>query len=229
MQKFKLPFIHLPLEFLTLLKTNLSVTTSPAPIFDVIRPNRALYYTLEKAFSEFDDGRGLEKTMMALGWANFRDRTGSLYVYKAIHGEYPKTTNMELVEDIKFLEQKFNDHSVNSYSRLFLLGFYLRLANLQIQRRENNQYLEIKVPDSVGQILRLTQGRTEKIDWLILIIMHLVDALGDKMLMNAIISGKKFEELYDLMSTDARLRMSDNLLAYGASIREPDTFLYEKI
>ncbi|WP_408097054.1 hypothetical protein ACJVC5_18630 [Peredibacter sp. HCB2-198] len=229
MKKLHLPYVNLPSEFITLLKSNLSVTTSPAPIFDVIRPNKALYMVLEKAFQEFDDGRGLEKTMMALGWANFRDRTASLYISKFIYGEFPQITSMELVEDIKNLEQKYLDHGVHSFSRLFLLGFYLKLANIQIQRREHNQYLEIKVPEEVGAILKLSQGRSEKIDWLILIIMHLLNAFGDKMLTNALLSGKKLEELYDLMSPDARQFMMDNLLAYGASIKEQDIFLYEKI
>lgn len=229
MQKLHLPFVILPEEFLTLLKSNLSITTSPAPIFDVIRPNRALYHTLEKAFKEFDDGRGLEKTMMALGWPSFRERMASLYIYKVIYGDFPLHTNMDLVEDIKTLEQKFTDHGVHSFSRLFLLGFYLRLANIQTQRREHNKFLEIKVSDAVAPILKLSQGRSERIDWLILIIMHLMEALGEKMLMNAIVSGKKFEDLYELMSVDARIQMSENLLAYGASIREPDVFVYDKI
>lgn len=229
MQKFNLPYVNLPSEFITLLKSNLSVTTSPAPIFDVIRPNKALYLTLEKAFQEFDDGRGLEKTMMALGWSNFRDRTASVYISKFIYGDFPQKTSMDLVEDIKVLEQKYLDHGVHSFSRLFLLGFYLRLANIQIQRREHNHYLEIKVPDEVGPILRLSQGRSEKIDWLILIVMHLLNAFGDKMLTNSLIAGKKFEEMYQLMSPEARKTMSDNLLAYGASIREQEVFLYEKI
>ncbi|WPU64045.1 hypothetical protein [Peredibacter starrii] len=229
MKKLHLPYVNLPSEFITLLKSNLSVTTSPAPIFDVIRPNKALYMVLEKAFQEFDDGRGLEKTMMALGWANFRDRAASLYISKFIYGEFPQNTSMELVEDVMNLEQKYLDHGVHSFSRLFLLGFYLKLANIQVQRREHNQYLEVKVPDEVGAILKLSQGRSEKIDWLILIIMHLLNALGDKMLTNALLSGKKFEELYELMSPDARQQMMNNLLAYGASIKEQDIFLYEKI
>ena len=229
MQKLHLPHVILPAEFVTLLKSNLSVTTSPAPIFDVIRPNQAIYLTLEKAFKEFDDGRGLEKTMIALGWANFRDRMASVYIYKAIHSEYPKSTSMDLVEDIKQMEARFTNHTVTSLSRLFLLGFYLRLANLQIQRRENNKFIEIKIPEEIGAFLKLSQGRSEKIDWLILITMHLLNGLGDKLLMNALMQGKKFEELYELMSPENKRIMLENLLAYGASIQEHDVFLYDKI
>lgn len=229
MKKFQLPFVNLPQEFLQLLKTNLSVTSSPAPVFDVIRPNKALFAILEKAFKEFDDGRGVEKVMLALGWQNFRERMAFVYVYKTIYGDYPGHTNMELVEDIKTLETRFMDHSVQGYSRLFLLGFYLKLANIDIQRREDNQFMEIKIPEEVQAFLKLSQGRSEKIDLLILILTHLNFGLGEKMLMNGLISGKKFDELYQMLSKEVQELMHQNLLAYGASIQEPDIFLYEKI
>lgn len=229
MKNLHFPFVNLPREFVTLLKSNLNVTSSPAPVFDLIRPNRALFTILENAFKEFDDGRGVEKVMMALGWSNFRERMGSIYIYKTIYGNFPTKTDMELVEDIKQLETRFADHAVHSYSRLFLLGFYLKLANIEIQRRENNHFLEIKVPDEISLLLKMSEGRSERIDWLILILIHLNQGLGEKMLMNALIAGKKFDELYQLMPLDAQEIMNQNLLAYGASIHEPDVFLYDKI
>ena len=229
MVKLHFPYVVLPQEFIILLKTNLPSTTTNGPIFDVIRPNRALFSILESAFKEFDDTRGLEKVMTALGWANFRDRMASIYVYKSIYADYPSKTDMELVEDIKQLETRFLDHSVHGYSRVFLLGFYLRLANLTIQHREDNKFLEIKVPEEIGLLLKLSQGRSEKIDWLILILLHLNSALGDKMLLNGLISGKKFDELYTLMSKDAQEVMSQNLLAYGASIQESDVFVHDLV
>ena len=229
MQKLILPHVIMPTEFVLLLKTNLSITTSPAPVFDVIRPNRAIYSVLENAFKEFDDGRGIEKTMIALGWSNFRDRMASLYIYKSIYGNFPNKTSMELVEEIKELENRFSSHGVHSLSRIFLLGFYLKLANIQTQRRSNNKFLEIKIPEEIGTFLKLSQGRSEKIDWLILIVLHLLNGLGDKLLMNALASGKKVDDLYGLLTPDFRKLMLDNLLAYGASIGEQDIFIYDKI
>lgn len=229
MQNIILPHVILPQEFITLLKSNLSVTSSPAPVFDLIRPNVALFSILEKAFKEFDDGRGVEKTMIALGWANFRERMASIYVYKTIYGNYPQKTNMELVEEIKELESKFVDHSVHSISRVFLLGFYLKLANIQNQQRGMNQFFEIKVPDDVVRVLKITQGRSEKIDWLILTTMHFLNALGEKMLLNYLASGKKYDELYRLLTPEQQKNMMNNFLAYGASIQEKDIFIYDKI
>ncbi len=229
MIKLHFPFVNMPAEFVILLKSNISVSSSPAPVFDIIRPNRALFSILETAFKEFDDGRGVEKVLMALGWANFRDRMASIYVYKTMYGVYPSRTNMELVEEIKQVESRFTDHSVNSFSRLFLLGFYLKLANLKIQREEDNKFLELKIPQEIGTFLKLSQGRSERIDWLLLILLHLNASLGEKMLLNNLIAGKKFEELYGLMPKDSQEVMNQNLLAYGASIQEPDVFLYEKV
>lgn len=229
MKNFELPYTVLPAEFISLLKSNLSVVATAAPIFDIIRPNQALYMNLERAFKDFDDGRGLEKTMLALGWPHFRDRMASMFLYKKIYGSYPVTTSMELVEDIKNLEAKFSNHAVHGVSRLFLLGFYLKLANIEIQHRENNQYLEITVPDEIKGLLDISQGRSEKVDWLILILMHLQEGLGEKMLVNGLVSGKKFQDLYELLPAEARSKMLNNLLAYGASINESEIFLYEKI
>ena len=229
MIKLHLPFVNLPHEFVALLKANHTVTNSPALIVDVIRPNKALVFILETAFKDFDSSRGLEKVIMVLGWANFRERMASVYVYKSLYGDFPSKTDMELVDDIKLTESRYTDHSVNSYSRLFLLGLYLKLANLEIQHGEENKFTEIKLPADLGDLLSLSEGRSERIDWLILLLLHLQSALGEKQLMEYLIEGKKFDELYLLMSKDDQTIMANNLMAYGASIRESDVFLYEKV
>ena len=229
MQKLHFPHVILPAEFVGLLKKDLPPTAGSAAIFENIKSFGALYTVLQKAFQEFDDGRGLEKTMVALGWENFRDRMASVYVYKSLFGDYPHHTSMEIVEGIKQLETRFLPYTVHGSSRLFLLGFYFHLGNIQIQRRENNKFLEIKVPFEVDACVRLTQGKSEKIDWLILILMHLLQSFGEKILMGHILSGKKFTEIYPLMSDDDRKIMLNNLLAYGASIGEQDIFLYDKV
>lgn len=230
MKKLHLPFVNLPNEFITLLKSNLVINTSPAPIFDVIRPNRALMTILEKAFSEFDDGRGVEKVMLALGWSNFRERMASIYIYKAIYGNYPTKTDMGLVDELKLQEAKFLDHGVHSHSRFFLLAFYMQLAQIKLQEKENNRFLELKIPvDTILSILKLSQGRSERIDWLVLITMHLSHALTEKLVIHSLAGGKKFNDLYEMMSPDSKSNMHENLLAYGASIKEPELFLYEKI
>lgn len=230
MKELRLIYAHLPQEFVTLLKSNLSGQVEPSAVFSIIRPNKALYSMLEKSFKHLDDGRGLEKIMLAQGWNNFRNRVASLYVSKAIYGHYPLKTDMSLVEDLTQFEQDFQGHGVQSNSRIFLLGFYLKLAQLSLQQTEGNRFFEIEISKpSVLKALKLTQGRSQRLDILILTLSHLIQGLGEKTLTNAIVQGKSFSEIYDSLSDRDRKLMHDNLLAYGASIGEDDIFLYEKV
>lgn len=230
MTSLHLPFVKLPEEFVTLLKRNMSAVASPEQVFDLLRPNKALYQLLETSFKELDDGRGLPKTMMALGWHNFRNRMASLYIYKTIYGSYPSRSDLTLVEDLILFESKFREQDVHSHSRTFLLGFYLKLAQLQIQKKENNKFLDLNFPtDQVLAMLKVSQGRSAKSDWLILMTAHLLTALGEKTMAHALISGKSFNEIYQRMDISSRRLLHQNLLAYSASVQEPDNFLYEKV
>ncbi len=230
MKELRLIYVKLPQEFVTLLKSNLSGQVEPSAVFNILRPNKALYSMLEKSFKHLDDGRGLEKTMLAQGWNNFRNRVASLYVSKAIYGHYPLKTDMSLVEDLIQFEQEFQGHGVQSNSRIFLLGFYLKLAQLNLQQVEGNRFFEIEISkSSVLKALKLTQGRSQRLDLLILTLSHLVQGLGEKTLTNAVVQGKSFSDIYDSMADRDRKLMHDNLLAYGSSIAEDDIFLYEKV
>lgn len=229
MKKMYFPHVVLPKEFVQLLKANLT-GASPTAIFDIIRPNRGLFEVLDVAFREFNDGRGLEKVMVALGWANFRDRMASVYISKAIHGQWPLKTDMGLVEEIQKFEATYADSSVSGPSRAFLLGFYLKLSQIRTQELEKNKFLEFRLPDEVIlPLMKITQARAEKIDWMILLIFHLSEALGEKSLAGALLGEKSFDEIYEMMSDESRKRMHDNLMSYGMSIHEPEIFLYEKV
>jgi hypothetical protein len=228
MENFHLPHVVLPYEYCHLLKTNLSVSNSFTIILDKVASNKSLYCSVEKLFKKFDDGRGFEKTMSGLGWNNFRDRLGSIYLYRYLNGKFPTKIDLKLTDDIKQFENQFYHLEINGYSRLFLLGFYLKFANL-LSKNKNVGSIGFKIPDEVDIILRLSKIKSEKIDWLILIVTHLIWGLGYNTLLTSIASGKKIDELYDLLEPRIRKIMFDNLLAYGTSIQEHDFFLYQKI
>jgi hypothetical protein len=229
MKKLLFPHVILPKELTQLLKSNLNANNSGA-IFEILKSNRGLFEVLDVAFKEFNDGRGIEKTMVALGWANFRDRFASLYVYKAIHGKFPTRTDMGLIEDIQRLENRFAEMSVSGHSRAFLLGLYLKLAQIRVQELEKNKFIEYQLPvDIIVSLLKISQARAEKIDWVILMVHHFIEALGEKMLANALVNEKSFDEIYELMDESDKRHMHDNFLSYGMSIFEPEIFLYEKI
>lgn len=191
--------------------------------------NKALGLILEKSLGEFDEKKNIEKIFNALGWSNFRDRVASIYVFKKMYGNFPIKTNIDLVEEIKLIESKFQDHGVNSLSRTFLLGFYIKMANIEMENADINSRPLISIPDAVLKALDHSQGRSEKIDWLILTVLHFCHYLGEETLLLNLKAGRKFTEIYSQLSLEAREMMHQNLLAYGASIQESDNFLYEKI
>jgi hypothetical protein len=47
--------------------------------------------------------------------------------------------------------------------------------------------------------------------------------------MKYLMDGKKFDDIYLLMSKEDQATMGNNLMAYGASIQESEVFLYEKV
>lgn len=217
----------MPEEFVTLLKSNLGGTPQASEIFKILRNNPALIMVMERAFAEFDDGRGLEKVMSALGWSSFKDRLASLYISKNLYGKYSHNTDTELIEDIKKLESSFHQFEVSSYSRLFLLGFYIRLANIKQQTLKEGSLIQI--PHGAFRVLSFLEGRAERIDWLILIISHLLMSFDEELIINQLGQNKKIDDFYELMSSSDRQLMFENLLSYGASIGEQDFVLYAKI
>jgi hypothetical protein len=229
MSRIKLPFISLPHEFLILLKANFSITPTPASIIEVIKENKALYKIFEMSLTEFSDGHNLEKAIKVLGWSNFKERIASIFLHKEIYGDYSFKTHMHLIEEIKVFETRFRDHSVTSFSRLFLLAFYLKLANMELLLHEDTAHKELQFGSEIDSILNLSQGRSEKIDWLLLIIFHLNSFLGHTELSNYLKKGLSFEQIYKFVSPSDQLIMGQNLLAYGASIKETDFFLFEKV
>lgn len=229
MQKIVLPHIVLPLEFTTLLKSNLSNSNAQTFISDTFKSNPSLEKYLENCFEEYGSSKGLTKSLSTLGWHNFRDKLAGIYVYKTLKGSFPAKIMNDFVNDIKEFESRFSDHSIQGVSRCFLLGFYLKIANLENKKKVTGISPEFKIPEEVGAFLRLSQVKSEKIDYLILILLHLLLALGDRVLLNALMSGKRIEDLLPQMPSDTKKMMFNNLLSYSASIDDPDFLLYGKI
>ena len=223
-----LPALVLPKEFLTLLKEPNSAQKS-SQIIATLRASPALSMVLEKAFNEFDENKiGLEKISTTLGWDHFRDRMASVYIFKILNSVFPDKTDMDLVEDIKFFEKRFGDKTLAGDSRLFMLGFYLKIFNL-FEMNQDTDVLATKVPASVDKILALSKARTDKADWLVLLTWHLCEFLGEYKLVELVSKATPWPALYALLSDEQKFHLVSNLLSYGASIREDDPFLFERI
>ena len=223
-----LPALVLPKEFLTLLKEPNSAQKS-SQIIAVLRSNPALSMVLEKAFGELDEHQiGLEKISTILGWDHFRDRMSSVYIYKILHSVFPDKTDMDLVEDIKVFEKRFSDKTLAGNSRLFMLGFYFKVLKL-FESYQSTDVSLTKVSAGVDKIIALSKARTDKPDWLVLMVWHLVEFLGEAALTQLVQKGTSWKDLYSKLKEEQKFHLVSNLLSYGASIHEDDPFLYERI
>jgi hypothetical protein len=207
----------------------LASANSQNVVSELFHSNVSLEKYLESVFDEFSSGKGLSKSISVLGLHNFRDRLAGIYVHKILNGKFPTKSQADLIDDVKDFEFRFSGHGIHGVSRSFLLGFYLKMANIENKKKGLGTFTELKIPEEIGAFLRLSQVKSEKIDWLILILLHLLSSLGDKVLLNALMSGKKIDELLLQMSDESRKMMFENLLSYSVSINDPDLFLYEKI
>lgn len=225
----ELKFIPLPFEFVSLLKMNLTSHKATNLILKLLNINPALTLSVEKVLKEFDDGRGFEKTLNAIGWHSLRDRLALMYIMKILYGIYPHTTDLSLVQDLKNFENRFSEDGLHGQSRVFLLGFYLKLMNLSIKEEESRFVGSVEISQDVDVILRLSQSRSDRIDFMILILAHLIDAFGIKFMLTSLSQGKKIDFFYEMLPVSARFKMQENLLAYSASINEVDIFTYDMI
>lgn len=226
---FVLPFIDLPRPFVEMLSNTYTGKDAIPSVVAIIRANPALDLAVGRGFQEFNDGRGLEKIISALGWPNFRERIASLFIHKIINGKYPDKTQMSLVEDLKNFESHYFEHSVHSNSRIFLLAFYLRMGELSQIRDQNRNELILEAFPDLMPLLNLSQARSEKLDWMLLILAHYIEFLGRSKISKLLASHTTFKELFKELSFDHQILFHSNMLAYGMSIGDDDIFLYEKV
>ncbi|MBY0517992.1 MAG: hypothetical protein K2P81_13875 [Bacteriovoracaceae bacterium] len=224
-----LPAMVLPKEFIELLKNPSSSVSTGNSVITQLNNSQGLMMVMEKAFSEFNENNiGLDKVYTSLGWTNFRDRLASVYIFKALNGSFPDKTDVELVKEIITFERRFKDKEITGSSRIFLLGLYLRFFNIYLSLRENHDE-DVYVSAGTEKLLALSPLRTDRPDWMILILWHLDMFLGTDSVKSMIAAGFSWEKLYKLLNEKQKFHLVSNLLSYGASIQEDDPFLYERI
>jgi hypothetical protein len=77
--------------------------------------------------------------------------------------------------------------------------------------------------------MKLSQVRSERIDWLILMVWHFTNYLGKNQLIAKLSAGVSFSELYKEITAEQQLHFTQNLLTYGASVQEDEVFFYERV
>ena len=91
-------------------------------------------------------------------------------------------------------------------------------------------FFEIRLDNTFKfEVLSLSTSRTIKIDWVVILIQHLILFLGKDEVVELVKAGGKYQDIYDLLTEDQKKIYMNNLLAYGASINEKDIFISDHI
>ena len=228
-----LPTIILPNDLTHLLKMNISahISSDDHPAVKLINENKALFMILDRTLKDFKEQKiGLSKLFTALGWGNFKDRWTFIYIYKTIYGHFPDESDLDLIQDIKKIEERFMTLQAQGSSRLYLLGFYLKMINLEHKKAnteaEDDYWL---IPEIIDDIIREHSFKSEKADWLLLSLWQFCHFLGADKVIQIVKEEKPYEMLFAYLTEPQRYQFINNLLAYGASINDDEIFVSKKV
>jgi hypothetical protein len=150
----------------------------------------------------------------------------NVYVDYALTGEFPTRPNIHNIASIIDLEEEVKSYTVAGFSRGFLLGFYLRMAEIQMEQQGRDFAI---VTDELIDIFKKSKIKIVKLDWLLLSLYHLEGYLGRELLLDEIDKGIKFEKLYKKLTEEQKSVMMGNLLSYGYSIGDHEIFYSKTI
>lgn len=214
--------VNLPYQFTSLLRANIQIGgQSLNNIRSFINSQRSMVILINLIFQDLGKKMELGSIIKAVGWTGFRDRMTNAYVDYAINGEFPTQPNIHNISSIIDLEEELKPFTVAGYSRGFLLGFYLRMAQIQFEKKGKDFSV---LTDELIKILKLSKIKIVKVDWMLLTLYHLEGYLGRDLLLEEISKGQKFEKLYEKLTEDQRSVMMGNLLSYGYSIGDHEIF-----
>ena len=94
------------------------------------------------------------------------------YIHFAVTNKHTKQVDVDNIEDILHMEKALRFSTVSGYSRVMLLLFYMKLDNLESSEHQLSKH-PLYPSEKVISILKLTNKRTVKIDYLIILIHHL--------------------------------------------------------
>lgn len=214
--------VNLPYQFTSLLRGNMQVGGNSLDNIRVfINSQRSMVVLINLIFQDLGKKLEIGSIIKAVGWTGFRDRITNAYVDYALTGEFPSKPNIHNISSIIDLEEDVKPYTVAGFSRGYLLGFYLRMA--QIQMEQTGKDFSI-VTDELIKILKLSKIKIVKVDWLLLSLYHLEGYLGRDLLLSEIDKGVRFEKLYEKLTEDQMSVMMGNLLSYGYSIGDHEIF-----
>jgi hypothetical protein len=222
------PFTFLPDDFTHLLRINMQSTSKGfTGLKDYFLQRPDMSFLLKHCFQDIDESGNVDRIMKAVGWFGMRDRLANIYLYRLEHGSFPRSAPENYCEDILKFEDQFKRFTVDGYSRAFLLAFYLKF--MLADSKSTQHFLNYLQAPALLSFLSAGKSRAIKIDWLCVILFHFHQFLGEELCLLQLKKGSTFQALWKELKENQQIELTQNLLAYGAAINEPDLFVSDLI
>lgn len=218
-QELILPFVQMPDYYIRLLTSNIQNNTQTNTNLEIyIADHVHLNHLIKRIFKDIDADGFIGKILSVNGFVGIRNRLAAAYIEHRGVGNFPEVVNQGLIQDALLLEHNWRHFTPQGYSRAFMLGFYLKLASME------NKTSSLIFQDRHLEYMKISKGKSIRIDWLMLLILHFDYFLGFDRYMSALQSQMSFDALISLLSEDEKTLMLSNLLAYASSIQDLDFF-----
>lgn len=218
-QTLILPFVHMPDYYNRLLISNIQNSTQTNTNLEIyIADHPHLNHLIKRIFKDIDADGFVGKILSVNGFVGIRNRLAAAYIEHRAMGNFPEVVNQTLIQEALLLEHSWRHFTHQGYSRIFMLGFYLKLASME------NKTSSMLFQERHLEYMKISKGKSVRIDWLMLLILHFDYFLGFDRYMNALQSHMSLDALMALLSDDERLLMLSNLLGYASSIQDLDFF-----
>lgn len=226
----KLIFVVIP-DVIRLLSTKYARYSSRrySQLMDSLQKDPFFKLALNKVFEGATGKDALEAQLAARGVSGFCEALSEFYLKKKLFGHFGAVGELDLVEDVLYLEKRFEPFSLAGERRLFLLGMYLKLKDIENEKEGGvAQFLEIS--PFVDELLLKAKSKFAKIDWVILTLNYLLDHMDFSLVESALEkSMDDFELLLLGLEDKHRWGVFTALSLYGQAISDADFFLYRKV
>jgi hypothetical protein len=241
-----LPAIPRPYEFSMLLQQEIKGGESADAlnrIYQDLFAGPVMSAIIQRAFKPSWPNQEMRQILRYLGLKNFRDRLASLYLHYYKYNYYPLATDPDDVKDILMIEQKLEQYTPNSPSRIFLFFYYLKLVGLHRERESGGPENIVPLqhfPSEIVSLLQITNFKIGNIDWLLLLLWHFYDFLGGVSLHQKLLELGKcksvgttgvneiYWSLFEKLTEEQKSLFVINCMTYGFSINDQRMFV-EKI
>ena len=197
-------------------------------IFDLIENDDFLKVLTSKIFGKYGHDQGILGVITTLGLHGVRNRIVEAYIYYVKYKHFPNEIELDEVYDILDFEQRYDFLFSEFNSRIFLLGFFLKMCDLQYNLELDSSFLSI--PFEVDEILVVGKSKNNYADWLILFVWGFFKIFDKQKALHILTESKG-----DLSVILSKISQADYeqcimmILKYGQAINDDSFFVEQRV